>query len=107
MENLNEVEYEALRGLHEGYKALELNPYFSKMMEHIAKEREAAILLVTSGDFPRGADGELSDLQGIYYREQIIGEIRGLNRAGTFLASLKSALSDELDRRATAQKEQN
>jgi hypothetical protein len=80
-----------------GYKELQDNHFFQSMIGQIDKERSKLMQLVVAGDFPSGGAGaQFGDLQGILFREQSIGEVRGLARASSFLSSVITALEERV-----------
>jgi hypothetical protein len=97
---------EQLHSLLAGFQELRKNPCYLQLEERLTAERTNAISVLVSGEFPPSDrdNAKGGDLQGILYREQLIGELRGLTRCSALLDSVINGLVDEV-RRAQAENE--
>ncbi len=84
-----------------GYQQLRDNPLYVSVINAIKTERDASFAVILSGEFPT----DTGDLKGVLYREQQIGESRGLTRIVGFLDAVINKLEAEV-RELQAQQEE-
>jgi hypothetical protein len=89
---------EMLHRLLEGFAGLKQNPCFVQLEHQITKKREQTMAILVTGEFPPSSrDGATGgDLQGILYREQLIGEVRGLSEMSVTLNAIVQGLADKV-----------